>query len=93
MERENDPIWNLAASVAAVAATGLAMKVMTKVWTRARGSVPGNPAKGESSWGEATAWAVASGVVIGVVRLAAQRGVAAYFEETRASAPEATQTD
>ena len=87
MEQDNDPMWNLASSIAAVAAAGLAMKVMTKAWIRARGSVPGNPARGESSWAEATAWAVASGVVVGVVRLAAQRGVAAYFDDVRASAP------
>ena len=92
MERDNDPIWNLTASLAAVAATGLAMKVMTKAWTRARGSVPGNPARGESSWAEATAWAVASGVVIGVVRLAAQRGVAAYFDDSRAATAASDET-
>ena len=84
MEQENDPIWNMAASVAAVTATAVAMKVMRRGWVRARGAVPGNPAKGESSWGEATAWAVSTGVVIGVARLAAERGVAAYFEGRRA---------
>jgi len=84
VEPENDPVWNMAGNVASVAAAGIAMRVMTRAWVRARGSVPGNPAKGESSWAEATAWAVASGVLIGVVRVAAQRGVVAY-EESRSS--------
>lgn len=84
MEQENDPMWNMAASVAAMAATAVAMRVMRRGWVSARGALPGNPAKGESSWGEATIWAISTGVVIGVARVAAERGVAAYFEGRRA---------
>lgn len=88
MEQDDDvdAMVAMVSSVAAIAATGLAMRIMSRTWAKARGQVPGNPVKGETSWGEATAWAVASGVVIGVVRLAAQRGVISYFQRRRTTA-------
>lgn len=76
---EDDLLWSISATGAAVGAAALAKKVMGSSWTKRRGSVPGNPATSDTSWNEAIAWAVVSGVVVGVVRLLAQRGVAAAF--------------
>ena len=86
---EDDLVWSLAASAAAVAAAGLAKRLLTKGWVAKRGKVPGNPVNGETSWGEAMAWAAASGVVLGVVRLLAQRGVAEIFQRQRGVVPKA----
>lgn len=86
---DDDLVWSLAASAAAVAAAGLAKRLLTKGWVAKRGKVPGNPVNGDTSWGEAMAWAAASGVVLGVVRLLAQRGVAEVFQRRRGSVPAA----
>lgn len=86
---DDDLLWSLAASAAAVAAAGLAKRLLTKGWVAKRGKVPGNPVKGDTSWGEAMAWAAASGVVLGVVRLLAQRGVAEIFQRQRGTVPRA----
>lgn len=76
---EDDLLWSVAASGSAIGAAMVAKKVLGSSWTKRRGSVPGNPATSDTTWGEALAWAVVSGVVVGVVRLMAQRGVAAAF--------------
>ena len=72
-----------------LAGAQLAKKVIGNAWTRKRGAVPGNPATDDTSWGEAVAWAVVSGVGVGVARLLAQRGVALAFEKKRGSIPTA----
>ena len=82
--QEEDLLWTVAASAAAVAAASLAKKILTVGWVRRQGKVPGNPATSDTTWNEALAWAVVSGVTVGVVRLFAQRGVAAAFTARRA---------
>lgn len=86
---DEDVMWTAAASVAALAGAQLARKALTKAWVRKRGAVPGNPASGDTTWGEALVWAVVSGVGIGVARLVAQRGVAFAFEKQRGGLPAA----
>ncbi len=78
---DDDQLWTMAATGAAIGAAALAKKVLTKGWVKRTGKVPGNPATSETTWGEALAWAVVSGVVVGIARLAAQRGVAAAFQK------------
>lgn len=84
---EDDLLWSVAATGAAVGAAALAKKTMASVWTKRRGSVPGNPATDDTTWNEALVWAVVSGVAVGVVRLLAQRGVAAAFTKAGRGLP------
>lgn len=84
----DDLLWTVSASVAAVGAAALAKKALGKGWIRSRGKVPGNPATGDTSWNEAMVWAVVSGVVVGVSRLLAQRGVAAIFANRKGGLPD-----
>jgi hypothetical protein len=86
---EDDLLWTVATGAAALGAATLAKKVLTKGWTARRGKAPGNPAAGDTTWGEAVTWAVLSGVVVGVVRLVAERGVAAAFRARKGSLPSA----
>ncbi len=86
---EDDLLWSVAASGAAVLAATVAKKALTRGWIARRGKVPGNPATGETTWNEALAWAVVSGVTVGVVRLLAQRGVAAAFVKAGRTLPTA----
>jgi len=78
---DDDLMWTVASSGAAIAAAMGAKKVLSKGWVKRRGKAPGNPATDETTWGEALAWAVVSGVVVGIVRLIAQRGVAFAFQK------------
>ncbi len=84
---DDDALWTAAAGgVALLAATG-AKKVLARSWTARRGAVPGNPATSDTTWGEALVWAVASGVVVGLARLVAQRGVAEAFNRLGRTLP------
>jgi hypothetical protein len=90
---DEDLLWTVAAGGAAIGAATITKKLMGQGWTRWRGKVPGNPATSETTWNEALAWAVVSGVVIGVVRLFAQRGVAALFQRSGRGLPTEAATE
>lgn len=81
---DDDLVFTAAASAAALGAGVLAKRVLASGWTKRRGAVPGSPLDGETSWGEAIVFAAVSGVLIGVVRLLAQRGVVAVFDARKA---------
>ncbi len=81
MADNDDLMWTAASSGAAILAAVGAKKVLSKGWVKRRGKAPGNPATDDTTWTEALAWALVSGVVVGVVRLVAQRGVAYAFEK------------
>ncbi|MCU1497415.1 MAG: hypothetical protein JWM47_1368 [Acidimicrobiales bacterium] len=90
-EHDDDLLWTVATTGAALAAAAVAKKALTKGWVRSRGKVPGNPAGSDTTWREAVAWALVSGIGVGLARLVAQRGVAAAFERFRGGLP--TQAD
>ena len=68
---DDDLMWTLATSGAAIAAAMVARKGLARGWERKRGAIPTAPGDGTTSWSEAVMWAVLSGVVVGV---AAQLG-------------------
>jgi len=88
---DDDVMWTAAASLAALGAAALAKKVLTKSWTKRRGALPLDPLRGDGTWGEALAFAVVSGVTVGVVRLLAQRGVSLAYDKRKATAALADQ--
>lgn len=70
--------YNLLASGAAIVAAIVVRNAMEKTWELVNNKVaPENPADPETSWKEAVVWSIASGVVIGLARMFAQRGAAA----------------
>lgn len=86
MDDDDGMMFAAAASLAALGAGVLTKRVLSNSWTKRRGAVPGNPLDGDTSWGEAIAFAAVSGVLMGVVRLLAQRGVVAVFDARKAGA-------
>ncbi len=65
----------MAAALAALGAATLMRKSLEKVWLKVTGKeAPVNPESSETSWGEAAAWAMVSGALLGLARLAARRG-------------------
>ncbi|MDQ1563068.1 MAG: hypothetical protein QOI14_19 [Actinomycetota bacterium] len=73
----------IAATLAALGAATLMRKSLEKVWMRATGKeAPVNPESSETSWGEAVAWALVSGALLGVARLVARRGAITTMSKT-----------
>lgn len=70
-------------STAAAALTGMAVHTAVEaVWeraTRVGEADPEDPARYDFSWGEALAFAVVSGVLVAVARVAAKRATTAGF--------------
>jgi hypothetical protein len=82
-------MWRMTGAAAGVLAAALARRAIEQAWRSARGTdPPSNPASPETSWGEALAWAVASGVALAVVRLVAQRGAAEAWRAVTGEYPE-----
>lgn len=80
--------WKAVGTGGAIVAGLTARKLLTAAWTKARKTnPPSNPAAPDTSWGEALAWAVASGVAVAVSRLLAQRGAAAGWQRALGSLP------
>ena len=70
-------VWTLMGLAATLGATMAARKAMTATWKLSTGKAPpSNPEHPDVSIGEAVAWAVASGVAVGVARMFATRAAA-----------------
>lgn len=81
-------VWSLMALGATVTAGVAARKAMTTSWKVATGKEPPqNPADPDVSMGEAVAWAVVSGVAIGVFRMLASRKAADYYRRSTGHLP------
>ena len=84
-----DRSFKLIGTISAIAAGAAAKKVITTGWKLATGNPPpANPEDPEVSWGEAIAFAVASGAVVGVSRLIVARKVANYWTRSTGTTPE-----
>lgn len=82
--------WKALALVAAGAAAWAGRKATTLVWTRISDSdEPSNPARRDTSWGEAIGWAVLAGAIAATARVLAQRGAAQAWEATMGESPPA----
>ena len=82
--------WRIIGTGSAVIAAGLAQRGVTMVWKTATGTEPPTiPEDPDTRWGEAVAWALLSGAVIGLARLAATRRAAAYYRRSTGELPAA----
>lgn len=66
-------VWRLYSAALGAATTFLAHKVLSKAWQLATGDTPPDPQDPEVPTGEAVAWAVATGVGLGVSQLLMSR--------------------
>jgi hypothetical protein len=82
------------ATVAALIGALVARKSLALGWKIATGKEPpANPEHPAVAWPEAISWAVVSGAVVGLARLAAQKKVAAsWHKSTRALPPDLEKT-
>ena len=81
-------LWRLTGLATGALAAALARKALDRLWQSVRGAEPPrNPASRETTWGEAIAWAAASGVAMGVARLVTARGAAAGWQAATGALP------
>jgi hypothetical protein len=74
--------------VATLGATIIARKMMTATWKVSTGKQPpSNPEHPDVSMGEAVAWAVSSGVAVGLARMLAGRKAADYYRRSTGHLP------
>lgn len=80
--------YKLMALVASVFGALVARKALTLGWKVVSGKEPpANPEHPDVTWGEAASWAVVSGAVVGLARLAAQKRVASSWHRSTGALP------
>jgi hypothetical protein len=80
--------WTLFGLAATLGATMAARKAMTATWKLSTGKQPpSNPEHPDVSMGEAVAWAMASGVAVGLARMLATRKAADYSRRSTGHLP------
>ena len=80
--------WKLMGTGAAVLTGMLANKVLITGWEKATGNPPPeNPESPDTTWGEAFAWAMISGAIVGVARMLASRKAADYYRKATGHLP------
>lgn len=88
MAAVGNTVYKVAGIGAGVLAGKVARSALDKGWARTRGGEPPrNPAVPGTSWSEALAWAVASGVTVAVARLLATKGVASTYVKATGHLP------
>jgi hypothetical protein len=81
-------VWSMMALASTIGAGIAARKAITTSWKVATGKEPPqNPADPDVSLGEAMAWAMFSGVAIGVARMLASRKAANYYRRSTGHLP------
>ena len=85
--------WKVVGVATGLVAAKATRKALDVGWSKTRGGEPPrNPASRETDWSEAIAWAVASGIALGLARLLAARGTAKLWEKAIGSLPPGLET-
>ena len=85
---DSSKIWTVFSLVSALLAAAAARKALEGSWRVATGKQPPeNPADPDVDIAEAVAWAIASGVSIGLARMFAQRKAASYYAKSTGKLP------
>ncbi|MEX0836036.1 MAG: DUF4235 domain-containing protein [Nitriliruptor sp.] len=81
-------VWKSLVSLSSIGAAVAARNAAVSLWEHRTGhEPPANPADPQTSWGEAIAWTVATGVLIGIARLFARRGAAMVWKAVDGELP------
>ena len=80
--------YSLLGLAGTVGATMVARKALSATWKLSTGKQPpSNPEHPDVSMGEAVAWAVTSGVAVGLARMLASRKTAEYYRRSTGHLP------
>jgi hypothetical protein len=88
MASEGSKVWSAFSLIAVLGAAAVAKKALNTGWKAATGkNPPANPADPDVAAKEAVAWAVVSGALIGLARMAAARRAAGYYAKSTGHLP------
>jgi hypothetical protein len=87
-------VWTAFSVASALLAAAVAKQAIDKTWTVATGkNPPENPADPDVEIWEAVAWAVVSGMAVGLARMLAQRRATSYYVRSTGHLPGQLQPD
>jgi hypothetical protein len=85
---DSSKVWSALSLVAVLGAAAVAKKALNTGWKAATGKTPpANPADPDVEVKEAVTWAVVSGALIGLARMAAARRAAGYYAKSTGHLP------
>ncbi len=88
MAKDSSRVWSVFSLASALGAAALTKKGLDVGWKAATGkNPPENPADPDVEVREAVAWAVASGVLVALARMFAQRRAAGYYRKSTGHLP------
>lgn len=88
MAQDSSKVWSTFSLVAALGAAAVAKKGLDSGWKVATGKQPPeNPADPDVEVWEAVAWAVASGTLVALAKMFAQRRAAGYYRRSTGELP------
>lgn len=88
MAKDSSKLWTVFSLASALGAAALAKKTADATWKVTTGKKPPeNPADPDVEIWEAVAWAVTSGVIVGLARMLAQRRAASYYARSTGHLP------
>lgn len=94
MAKDSSKIWSAFSLVSALGAAAVAKKGLDTGWKAATGKQPpANPADPDVDVWEAVAWAAASGTLIALAKMFAQRRAASYYARSTGHLPAPLQKD
>lgn len=80
--------WKILVTASTVGAGIVMRKAIETAWEKSTGNPPPrNPESPETTWAEAIAWAMLSGVAVAVARLLATRKAAEYWRHSTGNLP------
>lgn len=84
----DEQTWMLTSAASAVVAAVITRAAARGTWKSATGSrPPRNPASPQTSWPEAMAWAMGTGIIVSMARLLAERAAAGGWRQTLGRLP------
>lgn len=88
MSAAGKSVYKLFGVVGGVLAAKAARSALDKGWARTRGGEPPrNPAVPGVTWADGLAWAVASGIAVGVAKLVVTKGIASGWARATGHLP------
>ncbi|HEX2704952.1 MAG TPA: DUF4235 domain-containing protein [Candidatus Lustribacter sp.] len=83
-------VWKVLGTGSAILAAAVATRLVQAAWASVGRDIPKDPENPyETGWGEALTFAAASGLAMGVARVAASRKAAEYYTRSAGHPPKA----
>lgn len=81
-------VWKVLAFGSKIFGRSVTNKLANTIWTKATGrNPPGNPMGPQTTWAEATAWAIITGALSGLSTMVATRQAAKYYRNSAGHLP------